>query len=117
MTLAGVLALLMSPFYADDKAVLAESMNRWKARQESREHQTPGLAESIWDPSMRFDGTPFSEAAEGRARSSGVPAPVRLDDQKRNFIKTMLDSGGMSAATLAGMFEVSTEVIEANYDG
>lgn len=116
-TYAEVLASLMSPFYPDRDAVLRESMARWTARQEGREHQSPGLAEAIWDPSSRFDGTPYSEANERAVRSGGAkPVPARLDDAKRNFIKLQLDSGAMTPEVLAGMFQVSIEVIEANYD-
>jgi len=65
---AEMLAIIMAPFYADKQAVLAESMTRWKARQDGITHESPGLAESIWDPDTRFDGTVF-EKKKGTARS------------------------------------------------
>lgn len=113
LTYAKVIALVMSPFYADQQAVLAESMNRWKARQEGRDHESPGLAESIWDPATRFDGTPYSKEAEAKARTRGAKPKVKLDDQKINFIKHCLENGTMTPEVLAGMFDVSVDDIKA----
>lgn len=117
-TYAEVLAELMHPFYADHTAVLQESMARWQARKEGIVRQTPGLAEAIWDPNTRFDGTPYSRESEAKVRTRsggapGKPIPAALDEQKKTFIKTMLSNGSMDATTLASMFEVSVEVIEA----
>ena len=117
-TYAEVLAELMHPFYDSHTAVLQESMARWEARRSGEQRQTPGLAEAIWDPNTRFDGTPYSRENEVkvRARSGGAPGkpvPAPLDDQKKTFVKTMLANGSMDATTLASMFEVSVEVIEA----
>lgn len=120
-TLAETIQLIMSPFYADTQAVLAESMTRWKARQDGTEHESPGLAESIWDPSTRFDGTPYSKEAESRARSRSGGAraakpPVQFDEQKRTFIKHTLENGQMTPEVLAGMFNCSVEDIKGVMD-
>lgn len=114
-TLADTIALIMSPFYADTNAVLAESMTRWKARQEGREHESPGLAESIWDPLSRFDGTPYSREAEQRARNGGAAAKTRVqfDEQKITFIKHTLENGQMTPEVLAGMFNCTVDDIKA----
>jgi hypothetical protein len=112
-TLAEMLAVLMSPFYADHKAVLAESMTRWNARREGRDHESPGLAEAIWNPSTRFDGTPYSEEAEAKARGPKAGPKVQLDDQKIAFIKHCLENGSQTPEVLAGMFSCSVDDIKA----
>lgn len=115
--LAEVIALVMQPFYADSTAVLQESMNRWTGRQEGRDHESPGLAEAIWNPSTRFDGTPFTEANEVKARSGNAPkAKVVLDEQKITFIKHTLSTGAMSPEVLAGMFSCTVDDIKAAND-
>lgn len=116
--LSEVIALIMSPFYADSTAVLQESMNRWTARQEGRDHESPGLAEAIWDPITRFDGTPYSREAEAKARSGGAKtAPkAKLDEQKVTFIKHSLANGSMTPEVLAGMFACTVEDIKAAND-
>lgn len=113
-TYAEVLAQLMSPFYADSNAVLAESMNRWKARQEGRDYESPGLAETIWDPSTRFDGTPYSRENEQKVRAGGaVKARVKLDEQKVTFVNHCLQTGSMGVEQLAAMFSCTVDDIKA----
>lgn len=117
MEVAGIIQLVMSPFYADTTTVLQESMARWEARQAGTAdtHETPGLAEKIWDPATRFDGTPYSKEAEAAARSrSAAPAKpkVVLDDQKVNFIKHCLANGLQTKEALAGMFGITVEQVE-----
>lgn len=118
MALAETIALLMAPFYADSKAVLAESMNRWTARQEGREHESPGLAESIWDPATRFDGTPYSRESEAKVatRTAPVKPKVIFDDTKIKFIKHCIDSGAQTAKVLAGMFQCAESDIQEAYE-
>lgn len=71
-TYAEVLAFLMHRFYEDSTAILKESMARWTARQDGvTDHQTPGLAEALWDPSTRYDGTPYSSSSEAKVRAGG----------------------------------------------
>lgn len=113
-TLAEVIALIMSPFYADVNAVLAESMTRWTARQNSTDHESPGLGETIWDPATRFDGTPYAANAEVKAPSS--KPRVVFDDTKKTFIKHTLETGQMTPEVLAGMFQCSVEDIKAVVD-
>lgn len=117
-TLADTLSLIMSPFYPDAQSVLAESMTRWKARQAGEQRESPGLAESIWDPLSRFDGTPYSRDNEARVRggSPGKAEPAVLDTAKQGFIKLQLDTGAFKPEELAKMFGVSVEVIRHNYD-
>lgn len=112
--LAKVIALVMAPFYEDDTAVLRESMTRWKARQDGQEHESPGLAEAIWNPNTRFDGTPYSEDSERRTRAGSAPkAKVVFDEQKITFIKHCLENGLQTPEALAGMFNCSIEDIKA----
>ena len=108
-TLAEVIQQLMHMFYADTNAVLAESMNRWEARQQGRQHESPGLAESYWDPTLRG-------AAATVERNKQTIAPKPLDPQKAAFVKHSLESGAMSPEELAKMFGVSIEVIKATVD-
>jgi len=115
--LAEVIALVMSPFYEDSTAVLRESMVRWEARQEGREHESPGLAEAIWNPNTRFDGTPYSEESERRVRTGAAPKPqVVFDAQKIAFIKHCLENGTQSPEVLAGMFECTVVDIKGVLD-
>lgn len=76
-TYAEVLAYLMHRFYPDAQAVLRESMARWKARQAGELHVTPGLAEELWSPDTRFDGTPYSRSSEGSVRSGGTATATK----------------------------------------
>lgn len=108
--IAECIAVVMAPFYPDQTAVLKESMARWKARQEGVEHESPGLAEKIWDPSTRFDGTVYEESAEPRRRTK---PPVKFDDQKITFIKHTLENGTMTPEVLAGMFDCTVDDIKA----
>lgn len=113
-TYADVLAQLMSPFYADATAVLAESMSRWKARQAGEERQSPGLAEHFWNPIGRYDKMPVQSS--GSTRSGGAvstkPA-VKFDQQKTTFIKHCLENGLQSPETLATMFDCTADDIKA----
>jgi len=73
-TLAEVLAYLMHKYYEDGTAVLRESQARWTARQQGvTDHQTPGLAEAIWDPATRHNGTHFSTESVRSTRAGGRP--------------------------------------------
>jgi hypothetical protein len=115
--LADTLALIMPTYYADSRAVLVESMKRWEARQAGVEHESPGLAESIWNPNTRADGTPWSRENEAKVRSGGaVRAPVQLDDQKIAFVKHSLANGVIAADKLAEMFNCSIEDIQRAND-
>ena len=112
LTLAEVIQQLMHMFYADTNSVLAESMSRWEARQEGREYESPGLAESHWDPTVR--AAAIQKATVARNKQTITPKP--LDDQKAAFVKHSLESGAMSPEELAKMFGVSIEVIKATVD-
>lgn len=111
---AAVIQLIMSPFYEDSTAVLRESMARWEARQAETEHESPGLAEAIWNPNTRFDGTAFSEESEARVRNIGASAvkKVEFDAQKITFIKHCLENGLQTAETLASMFGCSVDDVK-----
>lgn len=113
-TYAEVLAHLMAPFYADKNAVLAESLHRYNARKIGQDHQSPGLAEHIWDPSSRFEGTAYSQAAEKQTRTRTATKPaVKLDDQKIAFVNHCLQQETMSVSQLAKMFDCSEDDIKA----
>jgi hypothetical protein len=114
---AATIALIMPAFYEDSTAVLRESMTRWTARQNGTQHESPGLAETIWNPDSRFDGTPYSAESEARVRNVGaLKTPVKLADNKVAFIKHTLQDGSMNAEALAKMFECSVEDIKAAND-
>lgn len=106
--LAEVIALVMEPFYWDPQAVLKESMTRWTARQEGREHESPGLAETLWKPA-----SPDAPARNGGAKPKPV---VKLDGQKITFIKHCLNNNIQTAETLAGMFDCTIDDIKAAMD-
>lgn len=108
-----VIALIMAPFYENADAVGHEALKRYDARKEGRDHESPGLAEAIWNPNTRFDGTPYSEESESKARRSPAKPKVALDDQKVNFIKHCLSTGSQTPEVLAGMFSVSVDDIKA----
>lgn len=110
-TLAEVLAQLMSPFYEDSTAVLRESMNRWTARENNAEHESPGLAETHWDPTSRGGAVAAPGAPAARKR-------VQLGEDKIRFIKHTLSQNNppMTAETLAGMFACSIEDIKEAFD-
>jgi hypothetical protein len=113
-TYAEVLQQLMQPFYATPNDILAESMQRWQARQDGTVRETPGLAETIWDPATRFDGTVFSEQNERKVRTAVATKPrVVLDEQKVLFIRHTLENGQMTPEVLAGMFSCTVEDIKA----
>ncbi len=121
ITLAEVIQLIMPAFYPDKDNVLAESMNRWRARQAGTEHESPGLAESLWDRNTQADGTPYSRESESkaRARNNGAQsqqAVVKLSDQHITFIKHSLKTGALTAEKMAEMFKVSVDVIKAAND-
>ena len=113
--LAEVIQLVMSPFYSDSIAVLQESMRRWEAREEDREHESPGLAEAVWDPATRFDGTPYSADSEAKVRNVGASSnkSVVFDDQKVAFIKHCMETGAQSPEVLASMFSCTVDDIKA----
>lgn len=118
-----VIAKIMHPFYENGIAVLREAQVRWLKRQEgtAADHQSPGLAESIWNPNTRFDGTPYSNAevkrrqAEAPPRQERKPAAakeaVKLDDTKIAFIKHSLQTSSLTVEQLAAMLGVEPHVI------
>jgi len=103
MTLAETIVLVMPHFYAETNLVLAESMERWKARQAGEVRDTSGLAESEW---VVTAPTPVVS----------IPVAQVFDEQKTNFIKHSISTGVMDAKTLAGMFKCSEADIKAAYD-
>lgn len=111
--LSQVIALIMSPFYADSTAVLQESMNRWQARQDGVEHESPGLAEHNWNPpTMAYAPAGGSGGAIGKVNKP----KVEFDDAKKNFIIHCLNNGIQTPATLAKMFSCSEDDIKAVVD-
>lgn len=114
---ADVIAQLMNMFYADVPAVSAEALARWTARQEGREHQSPGLAEFEWDPATRFDGTVYSRDNEAAViAAKGSKPKVVFDEQKTTFIKHTLSNGQMTPEVLADMFNCTADDIKAVLD-
>lgn len=114
-TYCEVLAHLMGQFYADANAVGHEAMARYADRVAGVEHHTPGLAEHIWNPASRWDGTVYSTESLAKVRSGGATTkPIEtLPDNKRAFIKHSLETGTIPADELAKMFNVSMATIQA----
>lgn len=119
-TYAEVLAYLMHRFYEDATAVLRESQARWKARQEGViDHQTPGLAEGLWDPRTRFDGTPYSKESEARTRSGRPVASApratgnRIPDSAVDSCKKGIELGMFTVAQFASTYKMTPDEVKA----
>jgi len=114
-TYCEVLAHLMVGYYEDSNAVGHEAMARYSARVAGTEHITPGLAEHIWNPASRWDGTVYSTESLAKVRSDGATTkPIKtLPDNKVAFIKHSLETGTIPADELATMFNVSMDTIQA----
>lgn len=109
--LAEVLAGLMAPFFTTREEITREALARWTAKQEGRDHVTPGLAEEVWDPQRNFDGSPRTPVGGGTAVVT--TKALKLRPEQVAFVKKALDGGMMDAPALAGMFKVDVSEIEA----
>lgn len=110
--IAEVLAILMRPFFDKPDNIVREAVKRYKAKQAGQEHETPGLAESIWDPHTRWDGTPFSVENEKKARRSKTTATT-LKPKDIEGIKSALQSGMFDEKQLAEIYKVSVATVKS----
>lgn len=115
LAFAESISIVMRPFYEDATAVLRESMARWKARQAGVEHDTPGLAESIWDPASRFDGTPYSVENEARVRSGVKSAPTKtgnlIPESAVATVKQGIESKMFTITQIAASYKMTPEEV------
>lgn len=110
--IAEVLAMFMRPFFESADDIVRESVKRHKAKVADAEHQTPGLAEKLWNPNTRWDGTPFSEA---NIKSAGTTkTKSKLTAENIQSIKDGISSGILTEKDCASIFKVTvSEVKEA----
>jgi hypothetical protein len=106
------LALMMQPFFTSADDIVREAVWRHKCRTEGTEHETPGLAEEVWDPTKNWDGTDRVLAGAGPA-GSVRPDPTPVSPEEREAIKNALAAGTFSVEKLAELFKKSPAVIEA----
>lgn len=105
--LCDTLAVLMAPFYENSDAVAREAMARYKAQQAGTEHDTPGLAETIYDPHTRWDGT----AIGGEAKAAPTTTGKKLPDEAIAGVKQALSMKMMTISQLAKIYGVNeTEI-------
>lgn len=108
-----VLFVLMQPFYENADAVAKEGLARWKARQSGTKHESPGLAEAIWDPNTRFDGTPYAVDPARRAKPlvTGIKNDKQIPPSAVAGVKKAYEAKMMTVAQLAKMYGVSEATV------
>jgi hypothetical protein len=109
------IAVLMAGFYADSDAVAREGLARHKARADGTEHETPGLAESIWDPHTRWDGTPLAPETPQKARpiAKKIENNTPLPPEAIPAVKKALETKMMTISQIAAMYKVSEATVFA----
>ena len=88
---AQFIQMIMSAFYPDSNAVTREGLARWKARQEGTDHETPGLAEDIWNPAPPVPEKRAPKPTGNRIPDSAVDT-VRQGDTLAMFTKEQMAS-------------------------
>lgn len=107
--LSEAISILMYQFYPTANDVVKESVRRFKARESDTEYESPGLAESLWDPKSRFRGTTFEKVP-----SANLKAGKALTPEEIQGIKDAVKSEMFTEADMASMFKVSvTQIREA----
>ena len=101
--IAVCLQKIMYKFYPDVASVSKEALERALARERGETRESPGLAESIWDPNTRWDGTPYSVENEARARA-GKKVAVAPKASGNSIPATAVE--GVKNAIASGMFTV-----------
>lgn len=89
--------LLMGDFYADADAVVREAVARHKAFVRDEQHDTPGLAEELWQPTERWL-PPHMKKAQAAAAT--------LSEKQQAFVAKARGKG-LSDDEIAGMLKVS----------
>lgn len=109
---ANVLALFMQPFFTDADSVAREAIARYKARQAGTVHDTPGLAEHIWDMTKNWDG---SERVLPGIENKKVDLHANertLTPEEVTAVQNALASNMFTSEQLAEMFKTSVAVVE-----
>jgi hypothetical protein len=91
--------IVMRPFYPARVDVVKEAMVRWEARQAGTEHESPGLAETIWRPETDWMGhTPTkSEPKTGNLIPDSAIATARVGIDRGLFtVKQMASTYNMT---------------------
>lgn len=122
--IAETLAIHMKPFFESADDIVKEAVKRHKARKAGAAHETPGLAEHLWDPNTNWDGTPRVKVAEPKSRTRPVAAPKKaapkvdntstkqLTPEEADGIREAVASGMFSKEDVASMFKVSLATVE-----
>lgn len=105
-TLAEVLVMFMKPFYATSDDIVREAMNRWKSRQDATEHETPGLAEVIWDPTKNWDGS------DRTLPGAGVKTAKKIPETALNSSIKGIMSGMFTVSQIAKMYDTTEEQVK-----
>lgn len=99
---AEIIAMIMSAFYPDADAVTREALARWKARTAGEPHETPGLAEDIWNPAP--------SAPEKRAPK---PTGNRIPDSAVDTVRQGITLGMFTKEQMASTYSVTVaELVE-----
>lgn len=105
-TLAEVLAEFMQPFFTSADDIAREAQRRYQAQQTGTEYETPGLAEKIWDPNSRWDGTVFSDESLTKVDAGQRPKAAAVSKRTGNKIPNDSINASTQAIQL-GMFTVA----------
>jgi hypothetical protein len=114
---AETLAVLMNPFMETADDVVRHAVKKYK----EPDHEVPGLAEHLWDPSKNYDGSERVKVASPRskpvARPKAAPRPAsqNVDNhstkepspEEVDGIKFALDSGMFSKEQVCTTFGIS----------
>ena len=109
--IAEVLANFMSPFFDSADDIVREAVARYKARSSGADHETPGLAEEIWSPNRRWDGTLYDEK---KPVKSGLKP---IDKKTMEGIKLAISAGILDEKGAAELYKVSIEQVRAVVSG
>jgi hypothetical protein len=101
--IAEVLAMFMKPFFESADDIVREAVKRHKG---GPDHETPGLAEKLWSPHTKWDGTPFDENKQKKSKS-------KLSDSDVQSIKDGIASGILDEKACASIFKVSIDEIKS----
>ena len=98
-----VIHMLMSDFYPTRDDVVREALARWEHRNDSpNDHETPGLAEKLWDPLQR---TPAAAAQKPKATGR------ELTEDEIQAAKSGVAAGMFTVEQLADMFKTTPEMV------
>lgn len=105
------IAILMNHFYSDADAVAREAVARYKAKLANIEHDTPGLAEHLWNPTALPANATASKTQSNKVSSSDSQVDFVLSDSQVEFIRRIKSDKSMSLDDLGKMFSLTIEQI------